>query len=349
MSEHLEIDGREGEGGGQVLRTALALSCHTGRSVRLVNIRAGREKPGLMRQHRTSVLAAARVANAHVAGAELGSTELVFEPGPVTPGVFEFDIGSAGATGLVFQTVLWPLLFATGPSTLMLTGGTHVLAAPSFTFLARTFLPCLERMGARVTLALERSGYHPVGGGRVQAVIEPTSALGALVLDAEPLAKDLSAVATVSQLPHDVAARELSTLAGMLAVGKRQLFDRVDRDARGPGNVVHVEVPLSDGRIEVFTGFGRRGAAAEKVAHDLALEVRAFLAARVAVGEHLADQLLLPLALGAGGSFTTTAPSLHTRTNAALIERFLPVAFRFEDLGEGRHHVVVARRERSGK
>jgi len=344
VSDTIEIDGSLGEGGGQVLRTALALACVTGRAVRLVNVRAGRAKPGLMRQHRTCVLAAARVAGAAVEGAELGSTQVHFRPGPVVPGVFEFEIGSAGATGLVLQTVLWPLLLADGPSTVRLGGGTHVLAAPTFTFLRDAFLPCLARLGARVELSLLRPGYHPVGGGLVEARIEPAPALARLELDAAPLPKELHAVATVARIGEDVARRELHQLAALLPLHRRALHTRVDREALGPGNVVHVDVPLGDGRHEVFTGFGRRGVPAEEVATELALEVRAFLAARVAVGEHLADQLLLPMALGGGGSFTTTAPSLHTRTNAEVVARFLPVEFRFVDEGAGRHRLTVERR-----
>ncbi|QDU84271.1 RNA 3'-terminal phosphate cyclase [Planctomycetes bacterium Pla163] len=341
-TDPVRLDGSLGEGGGQVLRSALALSCLTGRALELTHIRAGRRKPGLMRQHLTCVRAAARASGALVRGDELGSEALVFEPAGRYAVTGRFDIGTAGATSLVLQTVLYPLLFADGVSALELTGGTHVLAAPTFTFLTTSFLPLVKRMGADVHVEIERAGYYPAGGGHIRVAIEPlTAPLAPLDLDTTATDKGMYAVATTSKIDQRVGGRELRQLAALLPIGKNQLFDRRDRDSVGPGNVLSVDVPLEDGRVEHFTACGRRGVPSEKVAADLAHEVRAFRAAGVAVGEHLADQLLLPLALAGGGSFTTTTPSLHTRTNAEVIGHFLDVSFEYEELGPDRVRVRV--------
>lgn len=338
------LDGSLGEGGGQVLRTGLSLACLTGRPLELSRIRTGRAKPGLMRQHLTCVRAAARVSGAAVAGAELSSTELRFVPAGLWSVVGEFHIGTAGATGLVVQTLLLPLLFADGESRIELTGGTHVMAAPSFTFLATTFAPLLRAMGADFAFEIDRAGYYPAGGGRVRLVVRPLAAgaaLAPLELDTHAADKGLHAIATTAKIPESVGRRELRQLAALLPIDRKQLFERRDKESVGPGNVVAVHVPLADERTEVFTSCGKRGVPAEKVASDLALEVRAFTDARVAVCEHLADQLLLPLALAGGGSFTTTAPSSHTRTNAEVIGAILGTRFDVDEIGAGRFRVTV--------
>lgn len=336
-TDPVRLDGSMGEGGGQVLRTALALSCLTGRALELTRIRAGRRKPGLMRQHLTCVRAAARASGAHVRGDELGSEAILFEPAGHFAVTGRFDIGTAGATSLVLQTVLYPLLFADGPSSIELTGGTHVLAAPSFTFLTTSFLPLLRTMGAEVHVEIERAGYYPAGGGHVRVTIDPLAApITSIELDTAATEKGMHAVATTARIDPRVGQRELRQLAALLPIGKQQLSERHDRDSVGPGNVLSINVPLEDGRVEHFVACGRRGVPAERIASDLALEVRAFRAARVAVGEHLADQLLVPMALAGGGSFTTTAPSLHTRTNAEVIGHFLDTSFEYEEIGQSR-------------
>jgi RNA 3'-phosphate cyclase len=178
----LTLDGSAGEGGGQILRSALALSLLTGTPFRIEKIRARRAKPGLLRQHLTAVQAAARIGSAQVEGAELGSRALTVRPGTVAPGEYHFAIGSAGSACLVVQTVLPPLLLASGPSVLIVEGGTHNPAAPSWDFLARVFFPLLERMGARIRTKLERHGFYPAGGGRLRVEIDPVSTLAPLEL-----------------------------------------------------------------------------------------------------------------------------------------------------------------------
>lgn len=177
----VEIDGQRGEGGGQILRTALALSLVTGRPVRFRNIRARRARPGLRPQHRTAVLAAARVGAARIEGNSVGSTELEFEPTMLSPGVHHFDIGTAGSTTLVLQTILPALLSADAPSSVRIVGGTHNPLAPCFDFLERAFVPLLRRMGADVSIRLERAGFVPAGGGSLVVEVRPTK-LAPLVL-----------------------------------------------------------------------------------------------------------------------------------------------------------------------
>ncbi len=336
----LPIDGSQGEGGGQVLRTSLALSMVTGKAVHLTNVRAGRRKPGLQRQHLTAVRAAAQVSDASVRGAELGSQEIVFEPGPVRPGEFRFETGTAGSATLVLQTVLPPLLLAQGPSRLVLHGGTHNEAAPPFEFLQRTFVPLVNRMGPRVDLELHRHGFYPAGGGEFRATITPaprdtaaetSGSAGRAAGMLRPLSlmergherRRAARILLTPQLPDSIAEREMKVLSERLDLAPE--FIRVDRvETAGPGNVVLVEVEF-DSVCEVFTGFGRKGLRAEVVAERVSEEVLEYLESSAPVGKHLADQLLIPLALAGKGAYRTLEPTLHTRTHIEVIREFLEI------------------------
>lgn len=337
----LTIDGSAGEGGGQILRTSLALSLVTRTPVRVTRIRAGRAKPGLMRQHLTAVQAAAKVGNADVSGAELHSKEVTFRPGEVTPGEHRFAIGTAGSATLVLQTVLPALLSASGPSRLVLEGGTHNPMAPPFDFLERAYLPLLGRMGPEVTATLERRGFYPAGGGRVRVEIAPAPLRRLDLLERGEI-KERRLVATVVNLPGAIAAREIEAAAAVLGWDERCYRQESLKGEPGPGNVVTADV-VSEHLTEVFTGFGEKGVRAEAVGERVAHEVVAYLRAGVPVGEHLADQLLLPMALAGGGSFRTIAPSSHTRTHAALIEQILGLRVQLEELGGDAWHVEVGR------
>ena len=320
------IDGSENEGGGQILRTALTLSLHTGSAFRIENIRGGRQRPGLLRQHLAAVKAAAAVASAQVDGDELGSRELSFTPGAVAPGGYKFVVGSAGSAMLVLQTVLPVLMLADKPSTLVLEGGTHNSAAPPYDFVERAYLPLIHRIGARVRTDLLAAGFHPAGGGMVKVTVEPAAALRPLELIQRGAPKRRAARAIVANLPRRIGERELAVTAQRLS-WEKSCFAVEEVRSRGPGNVLFLEVE-SDNVTEVFTGFGSRGVAAEAVAQGAVAEARHYLAANVAVGEHLADQLLLPLALAKGGVFTTLPPTRHTHTNIATIGRFLQTKIR---------------------
>ncbi len=336
----LTIDGSEGEGGGQVLRTALSLSAITGMPFELENIRAKRRRPGLQRQHLTCVTATAQITSAKMSGAELGSSALVFEPGAIRGGMYEFAIGTAGSTILVFQTVLPILLNADAPSQVKLSGGTHNSMAPTFDYLERVFLPQIRRMGAVVDVNLHQAGFYPAGGGSWLAGISPGNTLRPLSIETAGEVRLRRIFADVANIPFDIAQREARKAAAMLSWSAETATPRTIR-AEGPGNVLVIEI-ASENVTEIFTGFGERGTSAEAVVARTVKEVREYLVAKVPVGPHLADQLLLPMALAGSGSFVTMHPTEHTRTNIAVIEKFLPVEFALDDLGDGRWRVVVA-------
>ena len=328
----IEVDGSEGEGGGQILRSSLSLAICTGKAFRIANIRANRDKPGLMRQHLTAVKAAVEICGASVEGAELGSRALTFRPGAVRAGDYSFAIGTAGSCTLVLQTVLPPLLLAAAESRVRITGGTHNRASPPFDFLQRSFLPLVGRMGPRVDLELASYGFYPRGGGEIRARIAPASRLSALDLMTRGAFVRGKAEAYVAGLPGHIAQRELEVVGKTLGWSPDQLHLRALPSDLGPGNAVTVTVE-HEHVTEVFTGFGERGISAEQVAERVCKDARTFLDSNAAVGPHLADQRLLPMALAGGGEFTTLAPTNHARTNAALIEKFLPVEFEFREDG----------------
>lgn len=335
MSVH--INGGQGEGGGQVLRTSLSLSMVTGKPFHIDSIRAGRSRPGLLRQHLTAVQAAAAVSGAQVEGATLGSTALSFTPGPVQSGEYRFAVGTAGSATLVFQTVLPALMLASGPSQLVLEGGTHNPAAPPFDFLARAFLPLLARMGPRAEVNLERYGFYPAGGGRFTASISPVDKLTALTLGPRGEVTRQRAIGLVANLPAHIAEREIATAIELLQWPAEARAILGTRESNGPGNALMLEVE-SNGVTEIFTSFGEIGVSAESVGKRAANEARKYLFSGAASGEHLADQLLLPMALAGSGSFTAVKLNGHARTNMDVIRHFLPVKFETEEYPG---HVVV--------
>lgn len=335
------VDGSFGEGGGQILRTSLSLSLLSGKELHIRNIRAGRQKSGLLRQHLSAVRAAVTVSGGEAKGAELGSKELVFKPGKVEAAEYSFSIGSAGSATLVLQTVLPALLSAKGTSRVMFEGGTHNPLAPSFEFLERTFLPLLERMGASVKLELHRRGFYPAGGGSFTAHIEPKSEHRPLELLERGALVDKKATATVVNLASSIAMRELKAVGEILGWGKENLRPDIRRDELGPGNVVTVELGYEQIR-EVFTGFGMKGVSAESVGIKTAKEAKAYMEGDAPVGEYLADQLLLPMALFGGGRFRTVEPSLHTKTHIELLRTLLGARIQVEEEGAGVWRVEVS-------
>jgi RNA 3'-terminal phosphate cyclase (ATP) len=322
----LTIDGSHNEGGGQILRTSLALSLCTRTPFRIEKIRAGRKQPGLQRQHLAAVRAAAQVGKAEVSGDDLGSQQLTFSPKDIVPGGYKFSVGTAGSTTLILQTVLPALMLAPKPSFLTLEGGTHNTAAPPYDFLAKTFVPLLNRLGPRVQMELITAGFYPAGGGVMKVTIQPPAELHPLELTQRGEPRGRAARALVANLPRNIAERELAVVAEKLSWPPSSLkIETVS--SRGPGNVVLLEVE-SENITEVFTGFGERGVRAETVAENVVLEARRYLASEGAVGERLADQLLLPIALAKGGVFTTLPPTRHTRTNIDTIGQFLSTKIR---------------------
>jgi len=318
----ITIDGSEGEGGGQILRSALSLSMCTQQPFRIVNIRAKREKPGLMRQHLTAVRAAATICDGAVVGDEVGSLELTFRPASVKPGNYNFSIGTAGSCTLVLQTVLQPLLTASAPSQIRVSGGTHNKASPPVDFLQRAYLPLVERMGPKVDLQLVRHGFFPRGGGEILATVTPAARLSKLTLTDRGARRGGFAEAYIAAIPLHVASRELEIVGKMLNWPADQLHVRGLPNDVGPGNALTITIE-HEAVTEVFTGFGEKGLSAETVAKGAAERARAYLSAPVAAGRHLADQLLLPMALAGGGEFTTLPVSAHFNSHAAIIDLFL--------------------------
>lgn len=341
----LTIDGSAGEGGGQVLRSSLALSLVTGRPFVIDHIRARRKKPGLMRQHLTAVNAATEVGRAEVKGASIGSSRLEFRPGKVASGTYTFSVGTAGSATLVLQTVLPALMLATGESNLTLEGGTHNPFAPPLDFLAKAYLPLVRRMGPKVTVnpASVRPGFYPAGGGHFTVHIEPADQLRRLELLERGDIRARRVTALVANLPKHIGQRECRVIAQKTGWNEACFTIDLVESSRGPGNVVLIELE-SEHVTEVFAGFGQLGVRAEAVAMRALDEARDYLAAGVPVGKHLADQLLLPLAIAAhlgpgGGTFRTMALSPHATTHIEIIHRFLDLDTKIEH--SGRDDVVV--------
>jgi RNA 3'-terminal phosphate cyclase (ATP) len=324
----IEIDGSRGEGGGQILRTALGLSMLTGKAFHLAHIRAGRKIPGLRNQHLACVRAAKTVSHADSTGDFIGSDDLVFCPGDIACGDFAFDVGSAGSSTLVLQTILPALIQSSGRSDVEIKGGTHNTFAPPEHFFSRVFCPLLGRIGFAVDCTLGRYGFYPAGGGIIRAGIMRESQTKPLVLCDRGRLLSAHVRAIVSNLNEEIAKSESDAVARGLGLKNLQIHTE-SVESNGPGNVVMIEL-CHENVTEVFTGFGERGKHRDRVSGEAILEAREYISSGAPVGKHLADQLLIPLAIAKGGSFITLTPTLHTRTNAEIIKRFLDVEIVFE-------------------
>ncbi|WHU02130.1 RNA 3'-terminal phosphate cyclase [Sphingomonas sp. NIBR02145] len=335
------IDGSEGEGGGQIVRNSCALSLVTGQPFRITNARGKREKPGLMRQHVTAIEAALAIGGTVCEGLEVGASDFSFTPGRVTPGEYHFAVGTAGSTGLVFQTLLMPLLMANGPSRIVLEGGTHNMLAPPFDFIAKTFAPVVRRMGAGIDMRLVRHGFYPRGGGRIEVDIVPGKLAPIDCIERGAL-RSVSATALFAALPGNIAERELRTARSLLPEWPEDAFAMHQLpEGQGPGNALLLAAEFEQ-VTEVVTGFGKLGVSAESLARTAAQRMAGFLESPAFAGPYLADQLLLPFALAGGGSFTTVKPSQHARTAADIIERFTGQRWLFEQQSDGCHLVRLA-------
>lgn len=324
----IEIGASQGEGGGQILRTALALSIITQTPVQLKHIRAKRSKPGLMRQHLTCVRAAQAISAAAVEGDALGSTSLRFTPNKVKAGDYAFAIGTAGSCALVLQTILWPLLFADGASSVTIEGGTHVPMAPSFEFLEFCFFPALAKMGVQAEIELLKHGFYPGGGGKLRAVIQPWQQPHALDLQQRGERISQHGLCLIANLDQSIADKQLAEVKRHLNWNAEDLIHQGLRNSHGVGNALILNVQ-SSAHTEIVSSYGDKSKSSEFVAQQASTEMKQYLASDAAVGEHIADQLLLPLAF-AGGRFTTNVVSEHFKTNSTIIEQFLPVKFNTE-------------------
>jgi RNA 3'-terminal phosphate cyclase (ATP) len=340
----IAIDGSLGEGGGQILRTSLALSLVTGKAFCIDNIRAKRQKSGLLRQHLTAVKAATEVGQARVEGDSIGSTRLSFVPGTIRPGSYRWAIGTAGSTTLVLQTVLPCLLTADKDTELVLEGGTHNQYAPPFEFLAQAFLPIVNRMGPKVEAKLERAGFYPAGGGRFRITINPIRKLSRVDIMERGEIVRRHGVGIVAQIPRRIAESEVETLKSMLSWEPECFHIEEIKDSRGPGNILICTIE-SRNITEVFAGFGERGIPAQQVASKVVDAVREYLSSDAPVGRHLADQLMIPMALSGGGKFRTLPLTRHSLTNIEVIRKFLDVEIAVEKRDRLNWTVEIAEKE----
>ncbi len=318
------IDGSLGEGGGQVLRSSLTLSTITGKSIQIVNIRAGRRNPGLRPQHLQAVEAARAVSRAQLEGSKIGATTLSFSPEEITPGEYRFDIGTAGATSLVLQTIYLPLSMAAAPSTVSITGGTHVPWSPSFHYLDLHWRPFLRKIGLELALKLVRAGFYPQGGGQIRAVIQPRPAVLPLhALERGPLRR-IQGVSAISNLSQQIAVRQRERAVQRLKGQAPLEIDVVRMPSRFKGTMLLLLAIFESSQC-CFFSLGERGKPAERVADEAADALEAFLETDGAVDPYLADQLLLPLAFsGQESQLRTSMVTRHLITNAEIIHQFLP-------------------------
>ena len=322
----IEIDASFGEGGGQVLRSALALSVITRTPMRLANIRARRPQPGLKPQHLKAIEAAAQISAARVEGATPGSQTLAFEPTDLKSGHYAFDIGTAGSVSLLLQTVWLPLSFAAGPSRLSLTGGTHVPWSPCVHYLQWQWLPYLAQIGYHVECSLERAGFYPRGGGLLHADIVPSRHLVPLQLAERGRLLRIRGQSAVGRLDRSIAERQRNQAVERLRdLGVPLEIEVTEVPAVAPGTFIVLQAEFEGGRCCAFA-LGALHKRAEKVADEAADELLADIAAGGAIDAWLADQLLLPLAFVPAQSLLSVCRiSQHLRTNADLLGYFLPV------------------------
>jgi len=323
----IEIDGSHGEGGGQILRTALALSCMFRKPFRIINIRRNRQKPGLGPQHLTGVRAAQSVSGAQVTGDRTGSTELTFSPGEVKAGDYSFDVGTAGSTLLVLQTLLPPLLFAENRSTVTLTGGTHVPFSPSYPYVFGVFTPVLAKLGMEVRLSIESYGFYPRGGGKIRAEIRPAAKILPLRMAERGKLLAITGSSAVGRLPRSIAERQRKAATEKIrsGIGESEVGVRIDlleAPTPGQGTFLFLHAASENGAAG-FTSLGAIGKRAEAVGEEAARNFLDYYSSHAALDPNLPDQIVIYLSFCAERSvFTTSRISRHLLTNLWVIGLF---------------------------
>lgn len=333
MPATIQIDGSLGEGGGQVLRTSLALASLLQQPVSINNIRANRRQPGLKTQHLAGVLALAQITDAEVQGAHLHSTALVFKPKTLKSGKYRFEITTAGASSMLLGAILPALLFAPQPSEITITGGTHVPFSPPFHYFDGVFLPILKRLGGVVTLKLERWGFYPKGGGRIRAWVKPCRSLqGAQLTSRGDLQLLQLAACSSSDLAEHIIQREISRSETRLKAYNDKLRPQaLTFDSYSPGNFVFLEATYKNS-VAGFSSLGKKGRPAEEVADEVCSSFQVFENTKASVDRYISDQILLYLALAEGSSIIIAETiTNHLLTNLEIIKKFLPVSIQIEN------------------
>ena len=326
----IEIDGTFGEGGGQILRTSLSLASVTGQAVHIVNIRAKRRKPGLMRQHLACVKAIAEITRGRISGAELNSLELTLDPETIHGGDYHFAIGSAGSVTLIAQTVIPALLCANVPSHVVIEGGTHTDQSPIFEFFDRVYLPALRKMGADITAKMESIGFYPAGGGKIVLDIQPVKMWNRFeCMQAGSLKRSMLIVMGFG-ISKQIMEDEVTIFKEKLEVKDGFRHESQEVKSHGPGNVLYAQMEYEN-ITELFSICGAFNVSRREVGERVAGMVNKYLMLNVPVGRFLADQLLLPMAIGAGGKYLTAPPTKHTQTNIEVIRKFLNTDIELEN------------------
>ncbi len=338
----IKIDGSYGEGGGQILRTSLSLSCVTKRPIEIFNIRKGRKNPGLQPQHLTCVKAAQTISDAEVHGAELQSQNLVFMPKEINGGDYSFDVGeikgSAGSASLVIQTLLLPLSYAEAPSTVTIIGGTHVPWSPSFHYLRDVFGNAISKMGYKVSLDIERWGWYPIGGGKIKAVIKPAKELSAINIAERGRLKAVTGISAVSNLPLSIAERQRDKGISILKKnGIEADIEIINAPSYGKGTFFFLLAEFENSAAG-FSSLGAIGKKTEDVAGEACKELLDFIETKGAIDPHLSDQLILYTTMARMESdFTTSRITQHLLTNIWVIKQFMTAEIKVEEMdGAGR-------------
>lgn len=327
----VEIDGSYGEGGGQILRTSLSLSCLYRRPFRIFNIRKGRKRPGLMPQHLTCIRASQMLSDADVKGDYIGSTELFFYPKTTKGGSLFFDVGTAGSTSLILQTLIPSLIFLEKESEIVLAGGTHVPFSPSFHYIDGVFAYFLKEIGIEIRLNIESYGFYPRGGGRVRARIFPAKSIKPLMLIERGSIKGLKGCSCVGNLPLSIAERQRSAfLDEMKGLDFPVDIEIIDVPTPGQGTFIYAQSE-SENSVAGFTSLGQRGKSAEDVGRDAASEFLRYYDTKAAVDRYLSDQICIYLSLCKESSaFSTSEITGHLITNLWVIGLFNEINYSIE-------------------
>lgn len=328
----IEIDGSFGEGGGQILRTSLALSALTGEPLDIQNIRANRSKPGLRAQHLAAVNAIAKITGAELKGAELNASRIQIFPGKPQGGSYQFNISTAGSLTLVLQAIFLPLSMAEKPSSIALTGGTHVRWSPIWDYIRDCWLPLMKNLGLSSEIELEKGGFYPRGGGKAFINIKPAETLKSFNCTDRGELVRIRGFSGVANLERSIAKRQKhQALRRLYNICRDSKVKTVTLPSPGKGTFIFLQAEFSKCRWACFSSLGAPGKPAEKVADEAVDDLIAFLDTDGCVDQYMADQILLPLSIIPGESeFRTNRVTKHLLTNIHVIQQFLPVKITLE-------------------